>query len=234
MPNPLYSRYRVALYFFIGPVYIITTYFWSMASRSAADITALQARNHGLSVSSLTILEAATQGLFKGKQSKNKILPAYKWHVWGQDKMLPVGNLPMRGSTLYQLHTWTFGEWARQGMLVGLTIEPLQDPLYYKLMADQIYKLSEPVALTRCSLGRCGRAAVHYGCQLQKRALRLDLCRGCFMSNRKRGMIGWACPPFIHPAAWKLEWLRFLRQAVFFSNLLTASQFSPVPTLCFT
>ena len=75
-------------------------------------------------VMGLTTSEAAETAYYTA-------LPGQLWDIPGHKGMRwPVGRIPLFADP--SLTEWSFAEWWRQGMLIGIRIFPLQEPLYYQ------------------------------------------------------------------------------------------------------
>jgi hypothetical protein len=106
--------------------------------------------------------------------------------------MHDVGTLPRRMPPA--IREWTFGEWRRRGAAVGIRVEALQDPLYYVIKHEKIFKRASqrPVCSRRWygeTHKRCGRAAYFWGAVVKFEETRLNLCRDCGRYLRRRGQL---------------------------------------------
>ena len=143
-------------------------------------------------VMNLTIQEAAAVGLYDH-------LPGHVWHIPGPKGMrCAVGWLPYADRGLTK---WSFAEWWKQGMLIGIKIAPLQEPLYYqikmKLLRTYYYGNSRHL----CSRHGCGKYAEYFGVHLRFRERRLDLCRDCLRNLKKRRLVQLHHDRAVMPAA---------------------------------
>ena len=134
-------------------------------------------------IRNLTIFEAVELGLYDDRE---------EWAVWGTPMLhLPTGWWPTKFGRLRsprRFHQWSFADWERNGLLYGIQIKILQDPLYYYIKNAEIDKRIDNNR-HKCSMRGCGKAVYRCGCLVKNFALRRDLCGDHLFNFEKRGLL---------------------------------------------
>ena len=139
----------------------------------------------------MTIQEAVEHGAY-----------ARRWKVWGPQPYrrggMPVGRFPFHWWHPPVMR-WSFREWHARGEQVGLKVLPLQDPLYYHLLHNQIF--SRSLNRQRCTNNVCRTTAVYFGVMCKGKDRRMDICGNCSRNLIARGKINGAARLRELPAA---------------------------------
>ena len=129
--------------------------------------------------SKLTIQEAVDKGAY-----------ARHWTVWGPQRFrqsgMPVGKFPFKWWRPPVMQ-WSFREWHVRGEQVGLNVRPLQEPLYYHKLHDQIW--SRGISRPRCTNNWCRKRAVDFGVMCKGKDRRMNICGDCSRNLVARGRV---------------------------------------------
>jgi hypothetical protein len=114
------------------------------------------------------------------------------WDVWGPQPFrrpgTVVGRFPRCSAhARHAILHWSFRDWRARGDAFGLLVFPLQQPLYYKKVYDEI--ILRYLNRHECTMKACGKLVYYEGAAVRGKDRPMDLCHDCSRYLVKRGSV---------------------------------------------